>query len=114
MFVIFVLKIVKMAQLKEQDKIMQSVLLELQQKYKLKYDEDITLKQLRLIVEVQAELMGNSIYTGEGIKLPNLGKFFISPKKSKNLTFEEVERQRQLQTSASLVGYQAADAEIGY
>ena len=95
----------------KQDIVFQSVLKDLQSKFEKKFNTKISLKQLLVIIEIQNELVGNAVYTGQGIRLPNLGKFQISPKKSAHLGMEQIEKQQRLQTSGSLI---PADYAIGY
>jgi hypothetical protein len=72
------------------------------------------MEQLRLIINLQDKLVSNAVFTGKGIKLPNLGKFVIPNYNKVKMTDEQVVEQHKLQSSSCLINRIQADYTIGY
>ena len=93
------------------DIVLQSALKKVQVKFEQKYGQKVSLKQLYIIISIQNELTQNAIFTGRGIRLPNVGVFGISSRKSRYLTEEQIAMQSRLQTNSCLI---EANSDIGY
>jgi len=93
---------------------LERTLKEVQTKFKDKFGTDISLRQVYLIIAIQEELTTNAVFTGKGIRLPNIGKFGITAKKSKYMTTEDIQKQEHLQTNGCLIQTCLADDTIGY
>jgi nucleoid DNA-binding protein len=94
--------------------IIDKILVEIQKEFKTKYSLDISMEQIKLIVSVQNKLTANAVYTGKGIRLPNLGKLVIPAYKKKKMTDKEIIEQHKLQTNACLINRMSVDYSIGY